>query len=322
MKKILQICVGVLALATALWALLRSFSWQEAVSAINAVRWPFIVTAIALSLTVTFIKATRFFLLLKMSGIAAKLGKTIIAWKASEAFTPLPVGEAGRAIIFHRRLAVPLEKVAAPVFVQGLFEMWSAAAIASIGALAFEERSAAWVVAPAAVLAAMTLPLAFPGKMRTALKWIKDRGIAERSAQRLIDMTEPIEALAKKGLTPAGIRALAWVTALGLLGHAINGIILWQAAAELGADISFPQAAFAAASAALIQGILWVIPGGLGVTEGGLAAILNSFALSWNASAAVTILFRAATLPVTTGLALLTLAVLYLPKIFPFVRRA
>lgn len=311
MKVIFRIILAAIALAAALYFLFRSISLQEAMAALQALSLPLIASIVVLSLTISLIKATRFFILVRWSGIDAPWIKTILTFKASEIFTPLPGGEVGRAVLFKKRLHAEMPQIAIPVFLHALLELWSAACIAVIGAATFEGQNIAWIIAPAVILAALTVPLAAPHAAYRLLMRVK----SERAwIVRLRETTKSIAEFVKKGESRSHRRALALVIALGLTVHVVAGVMMWQIAASEGATITIFQGAFAAAAASLIQDILWIVPGGLGFTEGGLAVILSSFALAWDKAVATTLLYRTAMLPFSLALALAALAVIYAPK--------
>jgi hypothetical protein len=94
------------------------------------------------------------------------------------------------------------------------------------------------------------------------------------------------------------------------------GGLIWYIASLQGVHLSVFQSLFAAVVAVLIQSILAIIPGGLGVTEGGLIGVLTAFGIGWNKSVVITLLYRVLTLPLLIIIALFFLLIIYLPNIF------
>jgi hypothetical protein len=101
------------------------------------------------------------------------------------------------------------------------------------------------------------------------------------------------------------------IVGLGLLAHALCGGLMWYITRVEGTHLTFFQGIFAATMAALIQGIFTIIPGGLGVTEGGLVGILSKFAIPWQKTISITLLYRLATLPLSILIAAFFLAFMY-----------
>lgn len=82
--------------------------------------------------------------------------------------------------------------------------------------------------------------------------------------------------------TLLGYTAISWV---------LEGLTMYLVAVALGVQLSFPSA-FVAALVAVLLSTIPVTPGGLGITEAGIAVVLNVFGLNATAIAAITILNR------------------------------
>jgi len=315
MKKTLPYIFAIIAVGIAAYFMSRAFSWQDAYALLKTLSWSFFAILIAFSLFISFTKATRFFIILRFNRVNISWFKTVRAFVASEAFTPLPAGEVGRAVLFHKKLHIDMEQVIAPVFLQALIELWSAACLVVLSAFLASTHWGIWIIGLFALLAVLSIPILIPKKLFLFISYLKRKGLNYGWVDRLLDIMRAMEKFFS-GRT-ASTRVKFWLTvmAIGIAGQAIGGILIWYIAQAQGAHLTLMQGAFAAAIGALIQGILTIIPGGLGVTEGGLVAVLTSFSVPWNRSVLITLLYRIVTLPLSIAIALIFLMSLYAPKL-------
>ena len=95
--------------------------------------------------------------------------------------------------------------------------------------------------------------------------------------------------------------------AFGLLGSNfvywnVLGITLWLALQAVGSDLSYGSALFAAAGTSLLAGFM-PVPGGVGVAEATMTALLVTFGVDQSTAFAVTVAYRVITfyLPALEG---------------------
>ena len=234
---------------------------------------------------------------------------------ASEAFTPLPAGEIGRAVLFHKKMHIDMEQVIAPVFLQALIELWSAAWLVAACAFLVGTHWGIWIIGLFALLGVLSIPILIPNKLFYFISYFKRRGLNYGWVDRLLDVMRAMKNFFSERNAATRIKFWLTIMAFGIAGQTIGGILIWYIAQAQGAHLTLLQGAFAASIGALIQGILTIIPGGLGVTEGGLVAVLTSFSVPWNRSVLITLLYRIITLPLSIAIALVFLASLYAHKI-------
>ncbi len=206
-------------------------------------------------------------------------------------------------------------EIAGPVFLQALVELWTAA-LWVVFAVFFVGSIGGWLglVGFLSLLAILTTPLLFSQQLPHIFDILKKHGMTHE----WIDKTRITFQLFGKLVSSKGKKNVwrFWmlVIGLGLSAHALSGGLIWYIARIEGAHVTLLQGIFAATMAALIEGILTVIPGGLGVTEGGLVGVLSSFAVSWHKTIVITLLYRLATLPLSIIIALLFLVSTYRTK--------
>jgi uncharacterized membrane protein YbhN (UPF0104 family) len=164
-------------------------------------------------------------------------------------------------------------------------------------------------------LLALSIPIIIPDQLLIFISYLKRKGLNYGWVDRMLDIMRAMEKFFSGRTTSTRVKFWLTVMAIGIAGQAIGGILIWYIAQAQGAHLTLMQGAFAAAIGALIQGILTIIPGGLGVTEGGLVAVLTSFSVPWSQSVLITLLYRIVTLPLSIVIALVFLTSLYAPKL-------
>jgi len=92
-----------------------------------------------------------------------------------------------------------------------------------------------------------------------------------------------------------GGRPLAIATALGFLAWSVEASVLWLTLRSMGADASLMGTIFIYIISSVI-GIISAIPGGLGVTEGGIFLLLQGIGISSALAGTATIITRFSTL--------------------------
>jgi uncharacterized protein (TIRG00374 family) len=316
MKKTIPYIFAIVAVGIAIYFMSRAFSWSDAYALLKTLSWFFFAILIAFSIIISITKASRFFIILRFNSVNVSWLKTVQTFMASEAFTTLPAGEVGRAVLFHKKLHIDMEQIIAPVFLQALIELWSAACLVAMCAFLAGTHWGLWIIGLFAILGVLSIPILIPKKLFIFITYLKSKGLNYGWVEGLLNIMHAMEKLFSE--RTASVRIMFWLSiiALGIAGQAIGGVLIWYIAQAQGAHLTLLQGAFTAAIGALIQGILTVIPGGLGVTEGGLVAVLTSFSIPWNRSVLITLLYRIVTLPLSIAIALIFLASLYARNLF------
>jgi len=109
MRYLIRILLGIILAIVIVFAISRTISWQDALTAIHVLSWSDIVWIVGVVLVTSMVQATRFFLILRFGNIHVSLKNTIRIFIASQSFTPLPAGEVGRAMLFKKELGIHLK---------------------------------------------------------------------------------------------------------------------------------------------------------------------------------------------------------------------
>lgn len=161
-----------------------------------------------------------------------------------------------------------------------------------------------WVVAVLVVAALMGLSLVRSlGFVRTLTRSLG----RVRFLARILGHVERSHAALRSSLTG---RRLAWGLALGMGAWALEPFAMMLFARDLGIGLSYPAAAFVFAAGSLVS-VLTLIPGGLGVFEGGSILLLTTLTdATLSQATALTLLIRLATLWYGVVLGAICIAVL------------
>lgn len=319
MKKAIKIIITLVALllaAVIFYFLLRSFSWPEAYASIKILKWTTLIIFIFCILAISFIKATRFFIILRSGDVQASFVKTVAVFISSQAFTPLPGGEIVRALIFKNRLHLEAEQIGAPVFLQAIIELWTAAFLATASVFFIKTSFGSWLaIGLIIMLAVLTMAILIPNRLSKIIFFLKSKGIKYEWLSKFGRILEATKQFIIK--EDGQWRSRLWIKliSLGLTSQGVAVFLIWYIAGTQGVGLSLFQSMFTVGIAVLIQSILFIIPGGLGVTEGGLIGVLATFGVRWNKAVIITLLYRASMLPLLIVIALLFLLFSYTPKI-------
>lgn len=317
-KMLLQILLGIAAIAAMAVLITKTVSLDDATSALKALSWGSLALIAIGVLLISATKALRFYFILQYARLQAPLVRTLRTFLATQAFTPLPGGEVMRAMTFRRVLPAHLSEVAGPVLLQATLEMWSAMCWVIVSALIVTGEWSWWLTVLLAVQMVTTAPLFFTPQIMHGLKRLAERGYFTQWIGKISKTLENFHKLVTGHDQTGGVRFWFKAIGAGLVSHALAGALMWYIAGIEGVHLTFFQGVFAATLGTLIQGIASIIPGGLGVTEGGIAGILSSFGIPWGKAVIITLVYRVATLPFLVILSLL----FFLPTYFSARRHA
>lgn len=258
-----------------------------------------------LSCLVSFTKASRFFFILRGHGVDLPFMKTVRLFVASQATSALPAGEAMRGWLVKQESDEEIKNLFAPVVLQMIYEVGSAMVIACTGSLFFRPFLLPMVIATS-VLALIVVLITYENGLKKVIKRIP---LAAKHAHNLTGFSSSI----KKSIhTP---RLLATNLSLAIATQISLGFILYLIARGFAVHLSLFSAIFIAALSIVFQTIGGVIPGGLGITEGGMSGVFLAFGTPLKQSIPIVLIFRLVTLVffILTGLCVF---IIFYAKIF------
>lgn len=297
LKIVLRIFFGVLLAAAVLTVMVTRIPWDEARTQIEALRWWNIAFIVGIVMLMSVTKAIRFFNILRFGGISVSLRNTIRIFVISQAFTPMPAGEVGRAFLFKKELDVDMNEIAGPVLLQALMELWCATAWVIVLAPFVGVAWGGWSAVVFVLLLIFTAPMLFSKSLIRSLDAAFARGIRFKWLVKLRETLDRFKRLISSTGKHRAWKFWVYTLGSGLLVYLMAGGLMKYVASLVGIDLTFAQSIFITAMGALIQGIFTIIPGGLGVTEGGIVGVFSRFAIPLPQAIIATLIYRLATFP-------------------------
>ena len=293
--------VAVTVLSAALYAAFAAFSDVKALRAtLSGFRAWTLPAALALVLLGYGLRALRWRLYLRRLGVDSPVGESALVFLSGFAMgvTPGKMGEVVKAYYLRERRGTPYEASIPAVVAERANDLLSVAALLAVGLLFVPSR--AGLVLGALGIAAVLAGLLVLRSGRLAGAFLDLLG----RARRLAPLAASLRGM-HANLQPllAG-RVLAQATLLGFAGWALEALAMWVLAVGFGIPLSWGACAFVF-SAGSIAGVLSLLPGGLGVTEGGMVALLALLGVALSPATALTLAIRLCTLwfGVVVGLA-------------------
>jgi len=273
----------------------RNLKWTDITHAFHLLSWSSIAIAILFSLAISVLKAVRFYFLNQRSGIRISLLRTMRLFLASQAASPLPAGEAMRgALLMHETDAKSVE-ASGPVIAQAFLEVAAAVLLVVIGSYYYPTFR--WYAVILTVVVCVLFVFALHPELLKKILHTKLKAVAhaQEEVRRIL--------LPKKRVD----RFFFAMVGLALLTDVIGGVLIYFLATRLQLPIGLFGSVFLFAVSIAIQGILPIIPGGLGVTEGGMLGVLDAWGIALAPALSLVVIYRMAMLlfPVLLGLAFL-----------------
>jgi uncharacterized protein (TIRG00374 family) len=237
-----------------------------------------------------FLKWQYYLARLDIRGVPVRESFVIFLSGFVMSITPAKAGEVFKSALLARTHGVPVARSAPIVVADRLTDLTSLILLVAVGGFYFRGG-----VVPAAVAAAMVGTILLFVLVRplgeVALRLVGRLPAGARVAPKLREAYESLRLL-------AGPSALLVPTVLSLLAWSCECLGFWMVLRGLGAHVGVPVAFFVYATAT-IAGAVMMTPGGVGGTEGTMAALLVALVhggLDHSTAAAATLLIRLATL--------------------------
>jgi len=261
--------------------------------AVMGFSWWWLLVAVLLSCGNYALRFVKWQYYLGRVSVRGPRGESLTAFLASFLLTVTPgkVGEVVKSYLLKQSSGIPMAVTAPIVVAERLTDLIALLVLAFVGLSTFAYGMTALLVSGAVVLAGLALL-----GSNTAMSWLIDQferlpWLGERFAPRLRVAYRSMRAL-------IGPRPLLIATTLSVAGWSLECVAFyWIIEGFAGSQATLVGATFLYASTTVI-GALSFLPGGLGVTEGGMSVGLLELGMMASESAAVaaTVLIRLATL--------------------------
>lgn len=265
---------------------------RELRASLGAFRWSALALGLALATSNYVVRFGRWQYYLARLDLHPPLADSARVFVAGfvMSITPGKVGEVWKSLLLHECQGVPIERTAPVVFAERLTDLFALVILAAIGSLVFEEGVKIAIAGGLAVLG-LWAACAFRPLGERCLGLCARVPLLARFSPRLREAYESLQSLVGPG-------ALAAATLMATFSWLLECVTLMVIAMGFGVKLGLVESMFAY-SAPTIVGALAMMPGGLGVTEAGMTAVLLAVgkpAMTSSVATGVTILVRLTTL--------------------------
>jgi uncharacterized protein (TIRG00374 family) len=282
--------------------------WADAgrvAQALARFRWGAAAIACTLALGNYAVRFCRWQYYLRVLGVAVPAGDSLLVFLAGFALTVTPgkLGEAVKAFLLRESHRIPIARTAPIVIAERLTDLLALLLLATVGIFTFDVDRR-FLIAGGLLVAVGIAVVSIDPLAELALSIAGRLPILRRVAPRLREFHVSTAAL----MRPA---PLAMATALSCVSWFLECLAFWIVTNGMqGASVSIRAATFIYASMT-VAGALSFLPGGLGVTEAGMLALLIRLGsgLDRGSAAAATFVTRACTLWFAVALGLPALIV-------------
>lgn len=210
--------------------------------------------------------------------------------------TPGKMGEVWKSWLIRDTEGSSVSKTMSVVLTERLTDLFGISAWAMLGIIAFDRS-------PLVLIALLGIVLTGVAVLQNESLCLTVLGKLNR-VPLLEKMSGQMERLYRSSKHLLRLRPLTVTSWLSVFSWGMECLGFWIVLRGFGADIGFLAASFVFASASIL-GVISLIPGGLGVTEGSMTGLLLVFGANRATAVGSTLLIRAATLWFSTAMALL-----------------
>lgn len=306
----LRIILSFLFIAGLFFLILHTVDIEKLVTLLFSFPKSTLVLLLFLSFSMSLLKTLRFYLLLQNAGIAVSFLTTLKVYLAGQAISPFPGGEAARAVMLRKETGVALSQISGTIVTQAFLEFLSAALLAVVGSFLLQRLQ------PVAFILALFIScILFFFIHKTLIDHIVHvikffpftHGLVHHLLIMHFDVRRNL--VKKGGYRPHKIFFSALCISFGIT--LIGALLLMIIAGVYETPFTVGPAIFTYAATMVLTGFAAFIPGGLGLTEGGMTGIVLFFVPSFTIAFAIVLIFRLVTFVFHTLLGLLLLTTFY-----------
>jgi len=304
----LRILAGFL-LAIAVYVGVSVYADLQALEAhLREFEWWLLGPVLALTLANYSLRFLKWHFLLGRAGVKAPAGLSLVVFLSgfSMGITPGKIGELIKAWLLKQSAGVPMTRTAPVVIAERLTDLVALMLLCLGGALIYVEDGsfAVLLIVCGVLVTAMTGVLASRRLLLGLARLLARIPLARRIAPRVTEFAGPMSSLLRPGplIVTSLLSAAAW------MGECLGFWLVIRGLPGAGAPLGLAVFIYAATT---VIGALSFLPGGLGVTEGGMALLLVRSAthLSRAGAAAATVLIRLCTLWFGVGVGFVALGI-------------
>lgn len=319
MKKYIKIILAILTVALTVFAAYKLLHGPVTPQQLSELLKHFPLTILGglllLATGMYLVRAYRFYLLLTDSQVKITVWQAVKVYLSGQALSPLPAGESSRSLLVHIETGQSAKKTITPLILLGVTEMIVAVLITMIGSLFLGVLR---LIASIALIGVLGLGWLLINHKAVALLIRKapDDSTVKKAGKAVMKRQKEVHAAAFKSQSWLPSKLLIENILLALLSSLLGGMIIFSIAHYYHLPLSYLWCFYIFAASTVLGELLPFVPGGIGVTEGGMTGILLFAGISLSQAVAVVIVFRAATLVYGFLLGVVSILVFYSKKYF------
>ena len=270
----------------------------RALAAIDLRLLPLILLLAPLNYLFRYVKWNYY---LQIAGIkpAPKMNRYIFLSGLSMTVTPGKVGELLKCYLLKEHMNAPVSQTSSIVMAERITDALAMVVLATVGSLAYPYGKVVVPLAAGILLFTVAL-LHVEGLFQAVAKPFIKRNLFQKG----VSFLRNFQRSAKTLFTP---QHLLVAVGIGVVSWGFESFLVYLAVQALGGEISMLGSIFVVSFSSLL-GALSFLPGGLGVAEGSIMAILVLTGLGKETAAAATVITRFSTLWLGVALGIIGLA--------------
>lgn len=292
-KKSLIFIVGLMLLG---WFIYYQVDFKKVGEALYTFPKSHFVGVLLLSFLILSLKATRFWMLLHKFTIKTHFWQAFRISFAGGITSPLPGGEFFRGILVKHETKEDFTRISGAVISQSYFETSVAVILMIVGVVIIEDDFLPFALAALGFVVIFALVLAF----KQSTRWIQHLLPSYKRINGFMDFLQEIQKhsfeafINREKKRPR--KVFFELMSITLIAHLLGGMLLWLIFNGLSIEIDLLASVFMYSTSIVIAGIGSIVPGGIGIIEGGLLGLMALFGVQPTLAVAVILLFRIATL--------------------------
>ena len=245
-----------------------------------------------LSVIISLLKSWRFFLLLRKNNVKVKFWQICKVYIAGQSTTPIPGGEIFRSILLKHETGVDTKQTSGAVVMQALIVFFSSAVIAIIGSLVYGILINIALITLTLIIVVIYLILNQKIFMKLFSK-MKEHQKLKKTATTLIATHKGVRnnLLHRGSQHKPGITFMSSV-GIGLVSNLVGGVMIYAIVSAYALPINFIQSVYIYSMSIIIAAVSGIVPGGVGLAEGGIAGLLVLLKVEVSKAFAIVLIFR------------------------------
>lgn len=264
-----------------------------------------------LSFLILSLKATRFWVLLHKFTIKTHLWQAFRISFAGGITSPLPGGEFFRGVLVKHETKEDFTRISGAIISQSYFETTVAVLLMIVGLITINDDFLPFALGALGFVVVFALVLAF----KQSTRWIQHLLPTHKRITGFMDFLQDLQQhsfdafINREKRRPR--KVFFELMIITLISHILGGMLLWLIFNGLAIEIDLMASIFIYSTSIAIAGVGAIVPGGIGITEGGLLGLMALFSVQPALAVAVILLFRISTLLFSIILGAIFFAIFY-----------